>query len=645
MGMARWSKSLLLGMGFVCSATLIHAQTPPEAVAQILRWQPAQKGTVVAMPTAAEAAKCTVSGDATAKQGQSVWLLKDEKGTTLRRFIDTNSDKYPDIFSYYKDGIEVYREVDSKFTGKPDRFQWLNTGGAKIGVSKAGNGTIDTWVALSVEELSQEVMKAVVYKDSNRYTALLINEADFSTLGITATEADRIKTGLKNVPSQFAQVAAKFNLNEGTKWLHVETEAPSRLLAETTGWKQDVILYGRAMILCETNGKTEYIQLGDVIQVGDVWKLKDAPTTLDTANTTSLIAGNTPASSTASAAPGVENPAMQKALKALADLDAKAPQDATNGPSPAMVQYHSQRAEVINQIVAACTEKDREAWYKQLIDSLSASVAASPANDTQALRNFQSYAAKVAQQAPGSEVASYAQYRLLNIENNRKTATLSKVEDHQKALAEYAEKLTGFVNAYPQGSDTPEVLYRLGEIHEQLVKEAEARKWYELLVSKYGSSKVAQKGAGAVRRLTSIGQTWSIGTNVQVLNGNNPFNPQALQNRTVVVYYWATWCDQAANDYAKLKQVLTQFSAKGVVLVAVNIDDKLPDAQAFFQKHASALPPALHLHSPGGYDSPAVAHYGINIFPAMFLMDASGKITSRTLDVATLEEELKKIVK
>ena len=29
----------------------------------------------------------------------------------------------------------------------------------------------------------------------------------------------------------------------------------------------------------------------------------------------------------------------------------------------------------------------------------------------------------------------------------------------------------------------------------------------------------------------------------------------------------------------------------------------------------------------------------------MFLTDSTGKITSRTLDVATLEEELKKIVK
>jgi hypothetical protein len=81
------------------------------------------------------------------------------------------------------------------------------------------------------------------------------------------------------------------------------------------------------------------------------------------------------------------------------------------------------------------------------------------------------------------------------------------------------------------------------------------------------------------------------------------------------------------------------------VLVAVNIDDKLTDAQSFFQKNDKTLPAALHLHSAGSFESPAAMHYGLNVFPAMFLMDKDGKITSRTLDVGTLEEELKKIVK
>src|SRR4029078_50973 len=127
-----------------------------------------QPGVVVAMPTLAEQEKCVVSGDPKAKQGQAVWLLKDEKGQVLRRFVDTNGDKYPDVYSFYKDGMEVYREVDAKFTNKNDLFICLNTGGSRIGISKAGNGVIDTWLALSLEEMSQEVMKAVGGKDWNR---------------------------------------------------------------------------------------------------------------------------------------------------------------------------------------------------------------------------------------------------------------------------------------------------------------------------------------------------------------------------------------------------------------------------------------------------------------------------------------------
>lgn len=643
MGMARWGRRLLIGSAFVSIVGLATLQAaPPEIVAQMLRWQPAQKGVVVTVPTAEEAEKCTVAADPHAKAGQGTWVLKDAKGTILRRFVDTNSDNRPDVFSFYKDGQEVYREVDSKFSGKPDRFYWLNTAGSKIGVSKAGNGQIDTWLALSLEELTQEVLKAVATKDFNRYAALLVNDDDLRTIGVGAAEVERIKTSLKNVPSQFQQAAAKLNLNDSTKWLHVETSTPSRMLADNTGWKQDVVIHARAMVLCETAGKTEYIQLGDIVQVGDTWKLKDAPATLDTP----LPGSGLMADNTAAASPSVEDGPLQKALKELADLDGKAPQEASSGPNPAMVVYHGKRAEMINRIVALCPEKERESWYKQIIDSLAATVSASAANDTSSFAAFQNYSNVIAQKAPGSEIASYAQYRVLNIENNKQLSSINKAEDHLKAQAGFAEKLTLFVNSYPQGSDTPEALHRLGEIYELLNKETDARKWYELVVAKHAGTKYAQKAAGAVRRLSSIGQTWEVGTNVQVLNGSNgQFNPQVLQGRSVVVYYWATWCTTAGAEFAKMKQVLLPYESKGVVLVAVNIDDKLADAQAFFQKNAANLPKALHLHSAGSYESPAVVYYGLNNFPAMFLQDASGKITSRTLDVATLDEELKKIVK
>jgi TolA-binding protein len=641
MGMVRLSRKLIIASAFAGIVGVASIQAdPPEAVAQILRWQPTQKGVSVALPTAKEAEKYTVSGEG-AKPGQGVWLLKDEKGTVVRRFVDTNGDKYPDVFSYYKDGQEVYREVDSKFTGKTDKFYWLNAGGSKVGLSRAGNGQIDTWQSISMEEMTQEVMKAVASKDLNRYAALLINDVDLQTIGVAAAEAERIKTGLKNVGSQFQQAVSKFTMNETTKWVHVETNAPSRLLAETTGWKQDVIIHGRAMILCETNGKTEYIQLGDIIQVGETWKLKDAPTTIETAQTGSLLTSESSNTTTPSAP--ADGP-LQKALKELADLDAKMPQVVgTTGENAGMVLYHKKRAELINNIAAVCPEKERESWYKQIVDSLSATVSASPANDTSAFVSFQNYANQVAKQAPGSEIASYAQYRVLTLENNLQIAKFTKAEDHLKAQNAFAEKLAGFVTAYPQGSDTPEAMHHLGEIYELLNKEVDARKWYESVVTKYASSKYATKAAGAVRRLTSIGQRWEVGVNVQGLNGT--FDPKLLEGRTVIVYYWATWCNTAAADFTKMKQLLTTYASKGVVLVAVNIDDKLPEVQTFFQKNAANLPAALHLHSAGSFESPAAMHYGLNVFPAMFLQDATGKISSRTLDVGTLDEELKKIVK
>lgn len=641
MGMLRWAHRIIMSSAVVALVGLAATQAaPPEQVAQLLRWQPTQKGVVVAVPTAEEAEKCTVTGDPNAKPGQGVWLLKDPKGVILRRFIDTNGDKYPDVFCYYKDGLEVYREVDSKFAGKPDRFYWLNTAGSKVGVSKNANGMIDTWLSLSLEELTQEVVRALATKDFNRYAALLVNDDDLRTIGVAAGEAERIKAGLKNIPSQFQQAAGKFNINETTKWLHAQTGTPSRLMADTTGWKQDVIIHARAMVLCETNGKTEYIQLGDIVQVGETWKLKDAPSSLDTPLGESMMAGNT-----TQAQASVEDGPLQKALKELADHDAKAPQDTGTGANPAMVAYHNKRAELINRIVPYSPEKDKESWLKQIIDSLAATVAAGPANDTSAMMNFQGYAAKLAQQLPGSEIASYAQYRVLNVENNAILAKITKAEDHLKAQEAFAGKLATFVNTYPKGSDTPEVMNRIGEINELLNKEADARKWYETVIARHADTKYAQKATGAIRRLTSIGKTWELGVNPQVLNNNLQFTPQSLQGRTVVVYYWSTGCSEAAADFAKMKPLIEKYQSKGLILVAVNIDDKLAEAQAFFQKNAANLPPAIHLHSAGSYDSPAAVYYGLNNFPAMFLQDATGKITSRTLDAGTLEEELKKIIK
>ncbi|HMO37421.1 MAG TPA: hypothetical protein PKA06_15385, partial [Gemmatales bacterium] len=129
--------------------------------------------------------------------------------------------------------------------------------------------------------------------------------------------------------------------------------------------------------------------------------------------------------------------------------------------------------------------------YKQIVDSLSATVSASPADDTTALAAFKNYAEQVAKQAPGSEIASYAKFRVMMLENNLRIAKFTKAEDHLQAQANFAEILTAFVNAYPKGSDTPEAMHHLGEIYELLNKDNDARRWYETVVAKYPENKFA----------------------------------------------------------------------------------------------------------------------------------------------------------
>ena len=63
-------------------------------------------------------------------------MVKNGAGQMLRIFVDTNADNTVDQWSYYKDGVEVYRDIDSNHNGKADQCRWLNTAGTRWGIDK-----------------------------------------------------------------------------------------------------------------------------------------------------------------------------------------------------------------------------------------------------------------------------------------------------------------------------------------------------------------------------------------------------------------------------------------------------------------------------------------------------------------------------
>ena len=80
---------------------------------QALKLAPVQKDVDCDRPSPAEAAKCTIKAEK--REGRTGWVIRDADGRILREFVDTNGDNVVDRWSYYKDGVEVYRDIDTKF--------------------------------------------------------------------------------------------------------------------------------------------------------------------------------------------------------------------------------------------------------------------------------------------------------------------------------------------------------------------------------------------------------------------------------------------------------------------------------------------------------------------------------------------------
>jgi hypothetical protein len=624
MAKARVGAGLMVGCFFLWGGAAPAWAAP--TVAEMLSFRPKQDGVNYSTPTAQEQEACTVKLLPGAKRGSSGWLLSDASGRPLRRFFDSNGDKQIDVWSYYRDGAEVYREIDTNFNFKADQYRWLHAGGMKWGVDANEDGKIDSWKAISIEELSQEVLEAVVKRDYHRLQALMLTDAELKALDLPAAEATRLRELQKQAPSKFQSTVSKLTgLGPQTRWLHLETQPPQCICGDANGGKPDLIKYARATVLCETGGTHAWLQTGEVIQVGLAWRIVDAPVPGE--------AGGVELPEGARSLAGAD-PAVQKLLDELRELDAKAPKGQTPGPNPDVAAYNLARAGVIERLLPLVKGEDGEQWVRQLADCYSAAAQSSPAGDKAAYQRLVKLAERTDQKAPNSALAAFVTYREMSADYAAKLATPNA--DFAKIQEQWLERLAKYVQTYPKAEDTPDVLLQAAMVSEFVAKETEAKKWYEQLAQHFAGHPLAAKAQGSLRRLELEGKPLELSGPVL---GGGSFDLARLKGKVVVVYYWASWNQQSAGDFVKLKALVTAHASQGLELVCVNLDNTAEEATRFLQQ-APAV--GVHLHQAGGLDSPLATHYGVMVLPNLFLVGKDGKVLSRIVQMNTLEDELKK---
>jgi hypothetical protein len=599
------------------------AQAPDPRIAKILSYKPRQPGVVYTIPTPQQEAGCKVELVTGPQPDKSNgWLLLDAQGQPLRRFFDSNGDKQIDVWSYYLGGVEVYREIDSNYNKKADQFRWLNSGGTKWGIDTNEDGKIDSWKVISPEEVSQEVLQAVLTNDFSRLEALWITDTEMKSLDLPAGEITRLQTQQKQAAKKFQTTVAKLTeLGPQTKWLRLETTLPQCVPAGADGLTQDLIKYPKAAVLYENNGKHDWLQIGDLIQVGPVWRIIDAP------SASAPGGGETAASG---------DPESQKLMEELGKLDANPPRlQEQSGPNPEVVRYNLARADILQRIVAKAKPEERDQWLRQQADCLSAAILSSPEGDRIGYDRLLELERQAVKDKAGSQTAAYITFRELQADFALRPA---KSTESAKSQEQLLQRLAKFVEDYPQGEDTPDALMQLAMVSELMGRETEAKNWYKQLIKNHADKKsYVDKAEGALRRFELDGKTLELtGTSI----AGSRFDIGSLRGKVVVIYYWDSSSQQSIGDFARMKELLRVHGGKGLEIVCINLDSSPPLAGG-----PMSSGPGIQLFQPGGLESSLANQYGIVVLPTMFLVGPDGKVVSRNLQIATVEEEIKKLLK
>jgi hypothetical protein len=276
--MRRTLQTLLAICGAIFLTTLDTgrlAAAPPTAE-QALKLVPVQESVDYSKPTAAEAEKCTIS--VKKFEGQVGWVVEDANGMTLRRFVDTNGDNVVDQWSYYKDGVEVYRDIDSDFNGKADQYRWFNTAGSRWAIDKNEDGKIDAWKTISAEEVTAEVIAALAERNADRFALVAITPDDVKSLGLGKQRSEKLLEKAGNLVKDFrSRILRQSPLAKDAQWAQFSGGKPGVVPAGSDGSTKDVHAYENVLAIAESADKNVQVSIGTLVQVGDGWRVIDAP--------------------------------------------------------------------------------------------------------------------------------------------------------------------------------------------------------------------------------------------------------------------------------------------------------------------------------------------------------------------------------
>ena len=629
--------ALIVACVFCLANSLVAA---PSVVETLNRFKPTQADVDYDQPTAQQAAQSQLKS--VREANASGWVVTDANDQVQRKFFDTNGDTKVDRWSYFKAGVEVYRDIDSDYDGRADQFRWLGAAGIRWGVDEDADGTIDYWKVISAQEVSQELIAAMQSRDQSRFARLFANEREIQGLGVSPELRQKLSDGRAQAVQAFAvSAAASSLLEQSARWVHFGGTY-GVLPSGSDGRTQDLYVYDNVIAVIEHEKTHRQILVGALLRSGNAWRLVQLPPALSVAG--AGTSGNQVAQyegyffSSSNAAPITPSQGGTAEMSAeiqelLAQLEKIDLQLVSVSSVSAGQSLNKQRTDVLVQLISkSSSAEEKSNWIRQFADTVSAAVQSGAY--PQGIAQLQSLDSQVAQAGGGDH--AYVQFRLMTA---RYGDSLRKSPENFETVQEkWLVDLGAFVKKFPASGDAPEAIFQLAIAEEFAGSYDRAIAYYGEIVSKYPKAPIAPKADGAQRRLNLKDKPLALVS--KSLSGEQ-IDTRQFSGRIVVIHYWASWSDPSTQDMSLLKRLSLKYGDK-LAVVGVNLDADRNAAVQLIQDNGFSWP---HLYSPGGMDSSLANQLGIVSVPMIFLVGADGKVVKTSVHSAELDGLIAEILK
>ncbi|MBR6435388.1 MAG: hypothetical protein IKS45_02665, partial [Thermoguttaceae bacterium] len=528
-----------------------------------------------------------------------------------------------DQWRYFKEGVEVYRDIDTNGNNKPDEYRWFNMAGSRWGLDKNEDQRIESWKRISAEEVTAEAFTALKTGDKPRFMALLLTPEEIDALDITAAQKKQLKGLIEKAVTDFEEGVKAKAVDRKAEFLQFNGDKPSAIPSEIG---DGIVAFENVSSFARINDTEMQLANGTLIQIGDAWKALFCPlvqTDAEHGITSIFLPGGAAAAAVASSN-AASAQKQQELIGSIERIDTQLQQATDRAQKNAL---HKQRASVVEKIAQSSVGEERDMWYRQLADGLQMGAQLGELADGADI--LSKFAEKF--KAEGDDnLAGYFSFRELMTRYYLGMA--SPNADWAEIQMKWYEGLEKFVQDYPNSLDSAEAMFQLANAREMSGRESEAVKWYSQIVSKFPQSPQAIKSKGALYRLGCVGKQMQL---KGITSNNKALDIAKFKDYNVIVYYWSAISSSAQSDVLALKAAKEKYGSK-LQIIGINLDNNPEQMNQFVEQNKISW----YQIDGKGMDGALACELGI-IAPTMIIVDASGKIVNRSVQPHELDSALK----